>query len=80
MALIKHLEEAADRLKHAGARMKDARVKPITPESLHEWLNALTDYSFALSDLHDINTEAIQEQLEGLAAARQRQSSSATEA
>jgi len=24
MALIKHLEEAADRLKHAGARVKDA--------------------------------------------------------
>ena len=52
MALIKHLEEGADRLKEAGGWMEDPGMKPITP----------------------------QEHLNGLAAAPQHQSGSATEA
>lgn len=78
MALMKHLEEAADRLKKSGAQMEEARGKPITAETMHEWLNAVTEYSFALSDLHDINMEAMQEQLDDLAG-RRRQTSPTTE-
>ena len=77
MALMKHLEEA-DRLKKSGAQMEEARGKPITPEIMHEWLNAVTEYSFALSDLHDINMEAMQEQLDDLTG-RRRQTSPTTE-
>src|SRR3712207_9277207 len=48
MALPKHLDDAADRLHEAFARIEDARAKPPSPESLHEWLAALTDYAQAL--------------------------------
>jgi hypothetical protein len=77
MALLKHLEEAAERLKKASARIEEARAKPATPETLRSWLEALTDYSMALSDLHDLNTEAIEEKLEKLAR-RQHQSGAGT--
>lgn len=72
MALLKHLEEAAERLKRASARMNAARTKSPSPENLHDWLDALTEYTVALSDLHDLNMEAIQERLDKLEA-RQRQ-------
>lgn len=64
MALKKHVEEAADRLKHASVRIDEARAKPVTLEHLQEWLGALTDYSHALADLHDLNMEAMQENLD----------------
>jgi hypothetical protein len=66
MALHKHLEEAAGRLKQAAVRIDEARAKPPTLEHLQEWLDALTDYSFAVADLHDLNMEAIQETLDVL--------------
>lgn len=72
MALKKHVEEAADRLKHASVRIDEARAKPPTPEHLQEWLGSLTDYSRAVADLLDLNMEAMQENLDALVR-RQRQ-------
>ena len=66
MALKKHVEEAADRLKHASVRIDEARAKPATLEHLQEWLGALTDYSCAVADLHDLTMEAMQENLDDL--------------
>jgi hypothetical protein len=67
MALQKHVEDAADRLKDASVRIDEARAKPATLEYLREWLGALTDYSNAMAELHDLNMEAIQENLNDLA-------------
>ena len=67
MALPKHLDDAADRLHEAFARIEEARAKPTSPESLHEWLAALTDYAQALTDLHEFSNESVHEKLHLLA-------------
>jgi hypothetical protein len=67
MALPKHVDDAADRLHEAYARIEAARVKPPTPESLHEWLSALTDYAQSLMDLHEFTNESVHEKLHVLA-------------
>jgi hypothetical protein len=67
MALPKHVDDAADRLHEAFARIEVARAKPPSTESLHEWLAALTDYAQALMDLHEFTNESVHEKLHVLA-------------
>lgn len=67
MALPKQLEKAAARLEEATWRIDQARNKPLSLESLHEWLNALTDFSLAQSEIHQLNNESIHEKLHELA-------------
>ena len=67
MALPKHVDDAADRLHEAFARIEEARAKPTSPESLREWLVALTDYAQALMDLHEFTNESVHEKLHVLA-------------
>jgi hypothetical protein len=67
MALPRHVDDAADRLHEAFARIEAARAGPTTPESLREWLNALTDYAQALMDLHEFTNESVHEKLHVLA-------------
>lgn len=67
MSLPKHLEEAVARLKEASWRIDQARAKPTTIGHLHEWLAALTDYSLALSEIHELSTESIHEKLHEIA-------------
>jgi hypothetical protein len=64
MAFDKQLEQAADRLKIASARIEAARSRPSTPDQVHEWLEALTDYVLAMTDLHDVNVEILHENLD----------------
>ena len=67
MAVPKHLDEAVIRLKEASARIDEGRAKPLTLESLREWLVALTDYAVAMSDIQTFNNESIHEKLHELA-------------
>lgn len=67
MALPKQLEEATARLEEATWRIDQARNKPLSQESLQEWLNALTDFSLAQSEIHQLNNESIHEKLHELA-------------
>ncbi len=67
MALPKQLEEAATRLEEATWRIDQARNKPLSLESLQEWLKALTDFSLAQSEIHQLNNESIHEKLHELA-------------
>lgn len=67
MTLPKHLEEAAARLEEASWRIDQAREKPLTLESLQEWLTALTDYAYALNEIHNFNNESVHEKLHLLA-------------
>lgn len=67
MALPKHLDEAARRLEQAWSRIERARASPSSPELTREWLEALTDHSEALADLHRFTNESIHEKLHELA-------------
>jgi hypothetical protein len=67
MSLPKHLTEAVGRLKGASVRIEQARGKPVTLENQQEWLTALTDFSMALSDIHEFNNESIHEKLHEIA-------------
>jgi hypothetical protein len=67
MSLPKHLEEAVSRLDSANWRIDQARKKPLSPESLQEWLTALTEFSSALAEIQQLNNESIHEKLHELA-------------
>lgn len=67
MSLGKHLDEAVSQMRVASARIDEARARPVTLESLREWLVALTDYSLALNEVHLLNNQSIHEKLHGLA-------------
>jgi len=66
MTLKNHLENAAERLEEAGARIGLARERATSLESLAEWLAALTDYSQALADIHSFNNESVHEKIQEL--------------
>lgn len=67
MTLPKHLEDAANTLEEASLRIDKAKGKPVTLESLQEWLMALTDYSRAVSDIQQLNNESLHEKVHELA-------------
>jgi len=67
MALPQHVDEAANRLKGATARIEDARGRAVSLESLREWLSALTDFTQALSDVNAFNNESVHEKLHAFA-------------
>jgi hypothetical protein len=67
MSLPKHLDEAVVRMKEASARIEEARAQPASIESLREWLAALSDFCFAVSDVQSFNNESVHEKLHELA-------------
>ncbi len=67
MAVPKHLDEAVARLKTSLARIDEARAKPVTLKTLQEWLDALTDYTVAQSDIETFNNESVHEKLHEIA-------------
>lgn len=67
MAVPKHVDEAAARLKAASARINDVRAKPASIDGLQQWLAALTDFCLALSDIQSFNNESVHEKLHELA-------------
>lgn len=67
MAVPKHLEDAATRLKEAAFRIDEARRGPVTCENQKLWLDALTDYCVALTDIQSYNNESAHEKLHELA-------------
>jgi hypothetical protein len=67
MAVPKHLEEAAARLKDASLRISQVRDLPFTAENQKAWLEALSDFCVALSDIQSYNNESVHEKLHELA-------------
>jgi hypothetical protein len=67
MTLPKHLEEAARTMDLAMSRIDEVRQKPFTAENQREWLEALTDFCFALCDAQEFNNESVHEKLHELA-------------
>ncbi len=67
MAIPKHLDEAVSRLNTASRQIDEARAKPLTLESVREWLVALTNYVLAASDVQAFNNESVHEKLHEIA-------------
>jgi len=67
MSVPKHLAEAAAKLKEASFRIDEARHGPVTCEYQKVWLEALTDYCLALSEVQSYNSESVHEKLHELA-------------
>ena len=67
LAVPEHLKEAAQRLEAAAYRIDQAREQPLTPESQREWLEGLTEFCLALSDVQEFSNESIHEKLHELA-------------
>jgi hypothetical protein len=67
MSVPKHLAEAAAKLKEAAFRIDEARQGPVTCENQKVWLEALTDYCLALSEVQSYNSESVYEKLHELA-------------
>ena len=63
MSVPKHLAEAAAKLKEASFRIDEARQGPVTCENQKVWLEALTDYCLALSEVQSYNNESVHEKL-----------------
>jgi len=68
MAIPRHVDQAAARVQEAGRRIEAARQQPLSLESAREWLEALTDFTLALSDIQAFNNESVHEKLHQLAA------------
>ncbi|TKS61252.1 MAG: hypothetical protein EWM72_00739 [Nitrospira sp.] len=67
MTVPKHLEEAAAKMKEATLRIEEARQGPVTCENQKVWLEALTDYCLALSEVQAYGNESVHEKLHELA-------------
>ena len=67
MTVPKHLEDAVTKLKEAEFRIDEARRGPVTCDNQKVWLEALTDYCLALSEVQAYNNESLHEKLHELA-------------
>lgn len=67
MTVPKHLDNAAARMKEASFRIEAARQGLLTCENQQVWLEALTDYCVALSEVQAYCNESVHEKLHELA-------------
>lgn len=67
MTVSRHLEQAAARLQEAETQIACAREGATSLENQRAWLEALTNYSQALADVHTYTNESIHEKLHELA-------------
>ena len=67
MSIPVHLEQAVARMKDASWRIDQAKDQPFSDKMVQEWLNAVTDFTTALSDVQRFNNESIHEKLHDLA-------------
>ena len=63
MPLPEHMQQALSRLERADLKVKSASRKPDSPERIEEWLEGLTEYVLALSDLHELDREDLANEL-----------------
>jgi hypothetical protein len=67
MTVPKHLDEAATKMKETMFRIEEVRQGPVTCENQKVWLEALTDYCLALSEVQAYCNESVHEKLHDLA-------------
>lgn len=58
------IDTAASKLEAAAQRLHELRHRPRRPGQLIEWMNALTEYSLALAEVHQQTKLALHEQLQ----------------
>lgn len=67
MTVPRHLDDAAAKMKEATFRLEEARQGPATCENQKVWLEALTEYCLALSEVQAYCNESVHEKLHELA-------------
>jgi hypothetical protein len=67
MTVPRHLDEAVAKIKEATFRIEQARQGPLTCENQKIWLEALTEYCLALSEVQAYGNESVHEKLHELA-------------
>jgi hypothetical protein len=67
MSVSRHVDESVAQLRMASARINAARQRALSLKSLREWLEALTDFTSALSDIQSFNNQSVHEKLHDLA-------------
>ena len=67
MTLPKHLDEAVAKLEQASYQIEQARAKSLTLDSVQEWLEGLTGYVMAVTEIQQLNNESVHEKLHDLA-------------
>jgi hypothetical protein len=68
MSLKKLIASAAQRMEVATAKITETRNLPPTQANLVEWMEALTDYTLALTDLVTYNNESAHEKIQEISA------------
>ena len=67
MTLPRHLDEAVAKLEQASYQIDQARAKPLTLDSVREWLEGLTSYVRATTEIQQLDNESVHEKLHELA-------------
>jgi hypothetical protein len=67
MTLPKHLDDAVAKLEQASHQIDQARANPLTLENIREWLEGLTNYVKATTEIQQLNNESVHEKLHDLA-------------
>ncbi len=67
LRVFKHLDQSVARLEEASARIETAREEPLSMASVQTWLEALTDFAAALSEIQRFSNESVHEKLHELA-------------
>lgn len=67
MAVPRQLDEAVARMERAALDLEAARSRPASPEGMRLWLEALTEYTLALGDVHRFTNESVHEKLHAVA-------------
>jgi hypothetical protein len=62
--LTELVQQALDRLESAERRIQRAREEPATPDNLREWLDAVSDFARALSEIHELDRESLHRRLD----------------
>jgi hypothetical protein len=67
MTLPKHLDDAVAKLEQASWQIEQVRAQPVTLENLREWLEGLTNYAKATTEIQQLNNESLHEKIHELA-------------
>jgi hypothetical protein len=67
--LTELVQQALRRLENAERRIQRAREAPSTPENMREWLEAVSDFAHALSEIQELDRESLHHRLDQVSGA-----------
>ena len=64
MSTLRLMDASESKMVAAAQRLQELRERPRRPGQLIEWMNALTEYSLALGEVHQHSQQSVHEQLQ----------------